>query len=335
MKAKRKLTDIDFSGENAHLALTSKTLNGGPANKADYALALKSTNFSQEFIEKVQAVNITMSLPDFLKKFFYLMDDQAEALAYMMGYKEVADTQEHEDMEAQEDFQDWIKSNMESLELIEAMRDVEQPETMLIKAEEHQLLALLKDQEMFEKAFAKLEVEKESPQVVETTKADVNTSIAGEVKGKGNGPVVKKTRKGKSMTEQVTVVEQVVETEMVAKSQFEVVQKQALEQAELLKSVMQELEVFKAEKQAFIAKARKQALVDATKDEAKADQLFKAVGSLEDEQFGVVVDVVKALTNQIEKSDLFVEKGASVDTETTPTNENPVERLLKAKFQSK
>ena len=331
MKAKRKLSDIDFSGENAHIALTSKTLNGGPANKADYALVLRS-NFSQEFIEKVQAVNITMKLPDFLRKFFYLLEEEAQWLACAMGYREQADTQAHEDMEAAEDYQKWIKDNMESLQLLETMQDMESPETALAGANEQVMMSLLKDQEMLEKAFTKIDILK-STEVAKATEADVNTSIASEVKGKGTSPVVKKSKKGNSMTQEVVNSE--VTVEMVEKSQFEAIQKQAQEQAELLKAAMQELEVFKAEKAAFIAKTRKQALVDAAKDEAKADQLFKAVGSLEDADFNAVVEVVKALATAVEKSELFVEKGASVESEVAPVQEESlVAKAIKAKLQA-
>lgn len=354
MKAKRKLSDIDFSGENAHLALTSKTLNGGPANQVDKPLVLKSSEFSEEFIQKLQQVRVTMELPDFLQKFFYLMEEEADVLAFMMGYRDQADTQEHEDMEAAEDFQDWIKSKMESLELINEMRDSESPEAVLAGAGEEAMMSLLKDQEMLEKAFTKIDLQKQelqkqkdaekrkprlkkSTEVAKAAEASVNTSITQrEVKeGKGISPVVKQSNKDKSMADNVKVIEQLVETEVVEKSQFEAIQKQAQEQAELLKAAMQELEVFKAEKAAFIAKARKQALVDAAKDEAKADQLFKAVGSLDDADFNAVVDVVKALATAVEKSDLFVEKGASVESEVAPVlEESLVAKALKMKLQN-
>lgn len=42
-KTKRKLSEIDFSREDAHIALVSKE-QGGPANGADYALILKAVN---------------------------------------------------------------------------------------------------------------------------------------------------------------------------------------------------------------------------------------------------------------------------------------------------
>lgn len=48
-KTKRKLSEIDFSREDAHIALVSKE-QGGPANGADYALILKAAN-SEEVLQ--------------------------------------------------------------------------------------------------------------------------------------------------------------------------------------------------------------------------------------------------------------------------------------------
>lgn len=52
-KTKRKLSEIDFSREDAHIALVSKE-QGGPANGADYALILKAANTPEEVQETVE-----------------------------------------------------------------------------------------------------------------------------------------------------------------------------------------------------------------------------------------------------------------------------------------
>ena len=79
-KAKRKLSNITFDHEGAHLALVSKQQKG-PANGAGYALIMKAANRSPEFIEKVQQITVTMELPDFLSKFFCLWEEEADVLA--------------------------------------------------------------------------------------------------------------------------------------------------------------------------------------------------------------------------------------------------------------
>lgn len=348
-KPKRKLSNIDFSKEGAHIALCHK--DQGVANGADYALVLKAKNFSDEFIEKIQQVKVTMELPDFLKRFFYLWEEDADVLAYMMGYVEPVETQADEKIEAEEEYQDWIKSKMEAFEIIKQAAEAENMTSVLSKLSEDEYLALLKDQEQLEKAFNKLDKEKEQkvtaekeakrkPKVVAKKSSDVANATKGDTpqiasgEKEGDNPVVKLKSKEKLMpqTQEVKVVEQTVEVEMVEKSAFEQIQKQAQETQELLKSAMQELEVFKAEKALMIAKARKQAVVDAVKAEDKAEVLFKSIEGLADEQFNAVVSVVKSLAEQVEKSALFQETGATADVQDSPEAESAVARILKSQF---
>lgn len=151
-KAKRKLSNIDFETEGSHIALVSKT-QGGPANGADYALVMKSKGFSQEFIEKVQQVRVTMELPDFLKKFFGMYYEDAEILARMMGYEKP----EMEDKVEVESYEDYIESRMEAFEILKSAKDSENLTSVLSELDEDQYFALLKDQELIEKAFEEIE----------------------------------------------------------------------------------------------------------------------------------------------------------------------------------
>ena len=359
-KTKRKLSNIDFSKDGAHIALCHS--QQGVANMQDFALVMKSKNFSDEFIEKIQQVKVTLEFPEFLRRFFSVYYEDAEVLAAMLGYeKPEIQVDEPEDY-----WKDYVESRLQSFEILKSAAEAENLTEVMANLSEDQYLAVLQDQEQIEKALASYDKKKkedtgaksrkprvktvrsftdantmvaksESTDVEQSTAADVSTStVQHEVKeGKGIGPVIEKLKtKEKLMTQDVKIVEQVVETEMVEKSAFESIQKQAQEQAELLKSALAELEVFKAEKQAMIAKSRKQAVVDAVKDEAKAEQLFKAVGELADEQFEAVVSVVKSLSAQVEQSDLFVEKGATVDSKEDEVKESAVAKLLKAQLQA-
>ena len=155
-KTKRKLSDIDFSGEGSHIALVSKQ-QGGPASGADYALVLKANKFSEEFVQKMQQVRVTMELPDFLSRFFNLYGEQADILAYMMGYVEPAETQAMENDEAEEDYQDWIKSKMEAFEILKSAKEADSLADVLSTLDETEYLAMLNDQALIEKAFEQLE----------------------------------------------------------------------------------------------------------------------------------------------------------------------------------
>lgn len=155
-KTKRKLSDIDFSREDSHIALVSKK-QGGPASGADYKLVLKANKFSQEAIEKMQQVRVTMELPDFLERFFNLYGEQADILAYMMGYVEPAETQAMEQAEADEEYRDWIKSKMEAFEILKSANEADSLADVLSELDETEYLAMLNDQERIEKAFEQLE----------------------------------------------------------------------------------------------------------------------------------------------------------------------------------
>lgn len=151
-KAKRKLSDISFEKEGAHVALTSKQ-QGGPANTHDYALVLKANKFSEEFVQKMQQVRVTMELPDFLRKFFSVYYEDAEVLARMMGYEKPEMTEEVKT----QDYEDYIQSKLEAFEILKSANDSESLSEVLSELDENEYLAMLNDQERLEKAFKELE----------------------------------------------------------------------------------------------------------------------------------------------------------------------------------
>ena len=149
-KAKRNLSNIDFSGENSHIALVSKE-QGGPANGADVALVLKSGKFSQEFIEKVQQVQVTMELPEFLTKFFYVYGTDAEVLARLMGYDPKAGETEDEssanEMDDPEDvyeayYEQLIQDRLSSFTLLKSLNESDNLVKALSELTEDQYLSL-------------------------------------------------------------------------------------------------------------------------------------------------------------------------------------------------
>ena len=314
-KAKRKLSDISFQHEGAHVALVSKE-QGGPANLHDYALVLKANKFSEEFVQKMQQVRVTMELPDFLNKFFGLWGEDAKVLATMMGYVEPAETQEMENEEAQAEVQDWIKSRMEAFEILKAAHDSDNLAAVLSELDEEQYLAMLKDQELIEKAF-----ENESKSSA-SAEAD-DTSPASEVNKEEVSASINKENLEKSTMDEN-------QKEMVEKATLDLLQKSFDEQKVALEKALETLAQFEAEKKAAIEKARKDEIVAAVKDADKAEVLFKAVKDVSDEDFQAVVKTLTEMQEAVEKSALFQEQGASSQEEPV-IQESAVAKLLKAK----
>lgn len=330
---KRKLSDIDFSHEGSHIALCHK--EQGAANMQEFALVLKASNFSDEFLEKAAQVRVTMEFDEFLTRFFGMYYEDAEVLSRVLGFSD-----ESEDNTEVSTYEDYIQSKVESFEILKSIAKSEKLADSLSKLTEDQYLSILKDQSLIEKAFIQLDKQakttKTKQKLVAKKSSDVEkstTAVPQIASGENVGakPVVKLKSK-ETMTQDTKIVEQTVEVEMIEKSQFEAIAKQAAETQELLKSAMRELEVFKAEKAEMIAKARKQAVEDAVKAKDKAEVLFKSIEGLSDEAFNAVVQVVKSLSEQVEKSDLFKETGATGEVVSNTEADSAVAKILKSKF---
>lgn len=335
-KAKRKLSNISFDSEDSHIALVS-TQQGGPANGTTLAV-LKSANFSEEALLKMQQVKVTMELPDFLQRFMNMWEDDAKFLAKLMGYKDIADTQAMEDSEQEQEYQDWIKSKMEAFEIIDAVQQEQDVMQAVAKLDEDDYLALLNDQALIEKAFRKLEraekallkKQKESTAIANAS-ADEPSVTVGVVEVEAS--VVNKANKETNMTQEVQVEQ--IEVEMVEKSQLEQVLKAQADMLVELTKAKELLSVYEQEKKAAIEKARKQELTAAVKQAEVAEVLFKAVKDAADEDFAAVVKALADMQAVVEKSAMFEEQGASVQEEQVVAKESAVARLLKAKQVAK
>lgn len=344
-KAKRKIKALDFSGANAAVALVSKD-QGGAANGAP-TLIIKAANFSDELVQKMKDLKIEMEIPAFIEKFNHLFETDVIAFAKAMG---------SEDDESAGDF---IESNIQSLDVIKALGEAEDFASVLSDLQEDEYLALLQDQELLEKAMKDMEESKVAKEIkrrkpkVKTTRsytdpnavvskstevalatAEDKPHVASEVEEEVTTSVVKTKSKETLMTTEVKVVEQVVETEMIAKAEFDTIQKAFADIQVELQKAKDDVAAFKAEKQEAITKAKKAQLSAVVKNEKHLEALSKAALMLDGEDFDGFVTAVQELHKQADQSELFIEKGATVSDEAPAVSESAVAKILKAK-QSK
>ena len=354
-KAKRKIKALDFSGANAAVALVSKD-QGGAANGAP-TLIIKAANFSDEFIEKMQTVKVELELPEFLTRFFNVYGADAQVLARMMGY--VPQMEDESDDIDSDDYEDYIQSRLQSFELMKSAHESQDFTAVLSDLQEDEYLALLQDQELLEKAMKDMEESKVAKEIkrrkpkVKTTRsytdpnavvskstevalatAEDKPHVASEVEEEVTTSVVKTKSKETLMTTEVKVVEQVVETEMIAKAEFDTIQKAFADIQVELQKAKDDVAAFKAEKQEAITKAKKAQLSAVVKNEKHLEALSKAALMLDGEDFDGFVTAVQELHKQADQSDLFIEKGATVSDEAPAVSESAVAKILKAK-QSK
>lgn len=307
-KASKRLSDVTFEHEGAHVALVAKEQGGGAVGH-NYALLMKSAR-SPEVIQKMQAVQVTMELPDFLEKFFMLWEDEAKALAHLMGYREPAETQAEENDEDQKKFDKWVEENIGSIEVMKSLKNSEFLELDTAKLSDEDYLALLQDQKKIEKAMHDIAASKEAGSTVL-----VEDKQAVEPKG---SKVTKS--KGKINMDEVVAL-----------------QKSLDEQKVQLEKAMAVIAFMEAEKKEQVLKSKIAQIAEVMKDQAQAEVVAKAALKLEsDEDFNSFVQVLKSMHEQIEKSALFQEQGTTVNTEAeVKVSESRVADLLKAQFAKK
>lgn len=353
-KATRKIKKFDFSDDSATVSLVGPSV-GSAANNFTTLLTKAKKNVSEEFLQKASQITVTMSINEYLQRFFgiWCSADQ-ELLARSLGFttegmdKAVIEQQE-EMLDANEppeqpdcwesepgdtEYEKWINYKLQSIQVMKSLFEADNIEEAMINLSEDDYLQVLKDQEIVEKAF--IEIDKACGKGKGTKPVKKNsTAIAGDTSTnvdveKSNGvttPVVNKYNKGNtSMTKGVQTIEQ--EVEVVAKSQFDEIQKAFESQQIELQKALDLVKQFEQERKENIAKSRKEQLVKACGD--KAEVIFKACGEASEEDFAAVVKALADMQAVIEKSALFQEQGASVETEADI--ESPIAKALKARL---
>ena len=319
VKAKRKLTDITFEHEGAHLALVHKAQGGAASGYK--TLVMKSVdNRSPEFIEKASQVKVTLSLPDFLEKFFHVWGEDAELLATLFGYEPSEDesdeystqgfwswyrekAMEHGAVDgwgdpitrpSSQDRKEWIEDQLQGIEILKSATLSKGSADFINSLAEEQYLGLLKDQQFIEKSFKLQEVKKD---------------LDGESGGKptkGVNPKQTKASKADTQENEMTNVTQ----ETIEKAQYDAKEVELQKALADIQKAKEEIELFKAKEKEAVEKAREAEVVAAVVDVDASAKLFKAVKDLDAEAFKDVVDVVKALTAKVDESEMFKEKGS-------------------------
>jgi len=338
-KAKRKLTDINFENEGSHLALVHKDQGGAASGYS--TLIMKATNkYSPEFIEKASQVKVTLSLPDFLEKFFYVWGEDAELLATLFGYEPSEDESEEYSTQSfwswyrekamehgavdswgdpitrpnSQDRKEWIEDQLQGIEILKSATLAKGSADFINSLTEKQYLGLLKDQQFIEKSFKLQEVKKD---------------LDGESGGKPTkGVNPKQTKASKADTQEN-------EMETIEKAQYDAKEVELQKALADIQKAKEEIELFKAKEKEAVEKAREAEVIAAVVDVDASAKLFKAVKDLDAEAFKDVVDVVKALTAKVDESEMFKEMGSKESGEKVSkaaAQANPVAAALQARL---
>ena len=309
-KPKRKLKNIDFSDDTSHIALVSKH-QGGPANGADYSLVLKNLNNpSPEFIQKMQQIQVTYELPDFLRKVMGMYYEDAEVLARMMGYVEP----EKEEDDYDDWYENYIEEKLQSFTIIKSLHEAKSLPEALSKLTEQDYLDVLNDQVLIEKALKEFDAK--------------SNASANSVEKPVEAPAskVNKSKKEKQMAT----------PEMVEKEKLTAIEKALNDQKVELEKALAQVKQYEDEKKEAIVKSKTDAVKAVVKDEKQAAVVVKAALALEDQaDFDALVAVFKSMNDLLEKSGLFQEQGVSAEAAEDKPGETKLMKALKARHQAK
>jgi hypothetical protein len=293
---KRRLKNFNFEQEGAHVALVGKH-QGGPANGYTTLITKATEGIPLAFVEKADMVRVTMTIQDFLRRFFSLYYDEAEVLAGILGF----DVSMEDSME--DSYQDFIQSQIDSVELMKSLFKAENITKAISEVTTEQFDTLLKDQLLVEKAMSSQEGV--SKQNVKQTKEDVTPMSKDNL-------------------------------DVVQKSDLEALIEKAVGplKTELTKA-NETIEAFQAKEKEQVAVTRKAALKDAVKDEEKAEVLFKSFSNLTDEEFTSTVETLKAMTTAGDAGEMFAEKGVDAGIEEPAAKANATRTYLEKQYANK
>ena len=308
-KAKRKLRGFDFAKEGAAVALVGPSI-GGPANGIPTLIA-KANNFSPEFIQKMQEIQVTMELPYFLEKFFYVWGEDAKFLAGLMGWVEPP---EDEAAEARDDYNEWVEDRFTSFSVIKSLHEAKNLPDALSRLTEQDYLDVLQDQVLIEKALKEFDAK--------------SNASANSVEKPVEAPAskVNKSKKEKQMAT----------PEMVEKEKLTAIEKALNDQKVELEKALAQVKQYENEKKEAIVKSKTEAVKAVVKDEKQAAVVVKAALALEDQaDFDALVEVFKSMNALLEKSGLFQEQGVSAEAAEDKPGETKLMKALKARHQAK
>lgn len=293
---KRRLTDIKFEHEGAHVALVGKH-QGGPANGIT-TLVTKATNqIDQAHIDKATQVTVTLEFEEFLRKFFNMYWEDAEVLARALGFSDESDEEDYDY------WKEYIDERVSQINIMKSVYKAQNVEKALSELTPTEMLSLLEAQETLEKAMTiALPKGTDLKNIEDTTMAETILKSAHE-----------------------ELVTKAVDAAVAP------VQKALDDQTVVLKAAQEELAVFKAAQVAAVEKARKDAIAEVAPAD-KVEALFKAYAPMDDEGFAVAIETLKAAKAVEAQNPLFKEQGVNGVAEPDPTKVDKVAEILKAKY---
>lgn len=326
-KAKRVISKFNFQAENSAVALVSAS-QGGAANSYKTLMIKSADKYSKEFIEKAQKVQVTLEFDDFLQKFFGMWKEDAKILTSILGFDDESMQQEGEDdlgvynddyfyewfdeklekegskyrSPTKEDKKEWLEYRKQGITLVKSLAESDDRLSLISNLTEQEYWSLINEQALFEKAL--------------------NKNLNGSMTAIQKASTAVNNNEGKNaMSDNLEDV---------------VALKKALdEQKAIIEKAQADLAAFKQKEKEQLTKARNDQLVQVVGEE-KATELLKSFGEVSEQDFSLLVGVMKSLTEKLDNSKHFNEVGSKDNgvavAKAALTVDQEVAEMIKKKY---
>jgi hypothetical protein len=290
IKAKRILKNFDFSGQGARVDLVCKE-QGGAANGYTtliYKSVDKLPDIEQDIdiYKALEQVTVSISMEEFLRKFFGMWSDDAEVLTKLLGFETEFENsmkdKSYDEYDWKAEHQKWIESKVSQFTIMKSMNS---GELKTIKASDlEQIVSLQKSIEPeILKHFDQKEklVEKELLELKAKFEAQ-QAQIAEIMKAKEDAE--------KALADAKAEIEQAKEAEITKALELEL--KEYIADEAQLAQVVKSVKVLKS-----VDAEQAQAMIDVLKSKSIAKENAIVDGGLLDEQSHNTVVVEKSAIN--------------------------------------
>ena len=206
---------------------------------------------------------------------------------------------------------DWIDQKVESINILKSVYRAPDLEKALADLTPEQSVAILKDQEMLEKALENL------PEQTKIKHEDTPLETilkSAHIEALADAVAVEKAASAAAVVE---------------------IQKALDAQALVLKAAQDQLAVYEAVAATAKVEARKAAVVDARVPADKVESVLKSLEALSDEAFTSTVETMKALASVVDNSDMMQEAGVAGAGAESQKEVDRTTEILKARYGSK
>lgn len=128
-KAKRVLKKFDFSKEDHCVSLVGPSLGNAANGFQTLVIKASSPEETIEIKKALEQITLTISLEEFLRKFFNLYSDEAEILTKLLGFETEFENQQKQDQESGNDIswsefhQKWVEDKVSQFTIMKSMNE--------------------------------------------------------------------------------------------------------------------------------------------------------------------------------------------------------------------